>query len=280
MARRPRLAGRDTYHHVYAWGNDRLTIFRHDTHYEQYLQYLRRYSTIYGIDIVAYALMNWHIHLFLLDWSDRLSQFMNCLHGCYAQFFNRVNERVGHVFGERFNNRIVQTDEYGSWLSRYIHRQPVEAGLVSDPKDYRWTSYCEYIGAAPRTFLKPGVILGHFGSGKVACRRYEEFVLSNEEGPIDWSESSAVVIGDDKFKEDIALLTRTEHANAPADLVQTVSNDLAVDASVLADPRGLAERRLRHEAFKILIEKYGLSAADVARAFRVTPSAVTRVLER
>ena len=56
------------------------------------------------------------------------------------------NERTIHVFGNRFKNKVVDANSYGLWLSQYIHRQVVEAGLVSNPENYEWTSYHTYIG--------------------------------------------------------------------------------------------------------------------------------------
>ena len=282
LARRPRLIGPELYHHVYAWGNDKHPIFKANTHYEKYLEYLELYGSRYDIDIIAYGLMNWHIHLFVFDWLGRLSQFMNCLHGRYAQFFNKETERVGHVFGERFNNRIVQGDSYALWLSRYIHRQAVEACLVADPRSYQWTSYREYIGLAPKGFLKPGVILDQFGRGKAAGRRYEALVISQENGPIDWNGTTASIIGNDEFIESIGVLKRK---NLPdkmniKDLMETVSRQLGVSSRLLLNPRGRAERKIRHKVFLILVDTYCLSAAEVARAFGVAPNTGINVLRK
>lgn len=118
----------------------------------------------FEIDIVAYALMPAHVHLFVHDQKNTISRFMMRLHGDYARYYNKVNERVGHLFGERFNNKIVLANLYGKWLSRYIHRQAIEAGLVTDPVDYAWSSYRIYIGLAPRKFVRPDVILKQFGT--------------------------------------------------------------------------------------------------------------------
>ena len=131
-----RLCGENVYHYIYAWGNDRHPIFKSADHYKKYLTLLEKYALFFDVDVIAYALMATHVHLFVYDRSNKLSHFMMKLHGDYARYYNRINERVGHVFGERFNNKIVAADIYGKWLSRYIHRQAVEAGLVTDPVDW------------------------------------------------------------------------------------------------------------------------------------------------
>lgn len=284
MARRPRLLGKKTYHHIYAWGNDRHPVFKDESHYEKYLVYLEHYSHVHGIDIVTYALMTWHIHLFVYDKLGNLSQLMNSVHGEYAQYFNRATERVGHVFGERFNNRIVQVNNYGLWLSRYIHRQPLEAGYVKELKDYRWSSYRGYIGVVPMGFVKPGIILKQFGQGKLAYCNYEEFVLNAEVDPTDWDKIPAAIIGDEDFRErfeELRTLKNDEKGEAlrTNDLIEIISKRLKIEPALLLNPYGLQERRLRHRAFAILVREYRLSVTRVSQLFGTSAMAVTKALK-
>ena len=263
MSFKIRLRGEDLYHHIYAWGNDRHVVFKEPYHYHQYLQFLNKYSASFNIDIIAYALMEWHVHLFVYDRLNHISDFMMKLHGDYAQYFNQDAKRVGHVFGERFNNKLVANNIYGKWLSRYIHRQAVEARIVTDPKEYPWTSYRIYLGLGKSKFLKPGIILEQFGSDthdiQVARQAYEEFVLSDDDGPIDW--------GKRVFK----ILT-------PAQIVQLACRELEVDRAVLLKPRGIVERRLRHEAIRLLLEKYDIKAVQIAQIFDLSRMAVSKII--
>lgn len=282
MPRKFRLKGKRLFHHIYAWGNDRHPVFKADEHYVRYLDYLGYYSLRYKIEVIAYALMEWHVHLFLFDIFGRISEFMKSLHGGYAQFFNRVAKRVGHVFGERFNNRIVQPNNYGLWLSRYIHRQPIEAGIINDPKDYPWTSYKAYLGLAPMSFLKPTVILEQFGRGRAACQRYRDFVLGVEDGPVSWGKASGLIIGDKKFIEEIEELIENDNGDEwrDEDLLKILSGQLKVEPELLLKPHGSEIRKLRHKAFTILDKKYRLSAVRIARIFKVSAMAVVKVLKK
>lgn len=70
MVKKLRLKGCELYHHIYNRGNDRHPIFKNPSDYKRYLKYLKEYSDVYGIDIIAYALMEWHIHLFRSSWYD------------------------------------------------------------------------------------------------------------------------------------------------------------------------------------------------------------------
>lgn len=282
IARRPRKFGKELYHHIYAWGNNRQAIFITDQHYDRYLGFLERYSIDNQIKVIAYALMQSHVHLFVYDRQGKLSQFMNSLHGEYAQYFNRVTGRVGHVFGERFNNKIVQANEYGLWLSRYIHRQAVEAGLVTDPIYYPWTSYHKYLGLKPSCFVKPGVILDQFGEGMQSAEKYEEFVKGTSNGPIDWSMKSAEIVGNEGFHRAIqeSLASGCQKNITDKQIYELVIERFKVEPHMLSTTRGWEEKRVRRKIMVWLINKLGLKPARVARLFSVSNATVHRALVR
>jgi putative transposase len=281
LARKRRLIGEELYHHVYAWGNDHHPVFKRRSHYMKYLQYAGEYARRYDVDMVAYALMWWHVHLFVFDLLGNLSRFMNSLHGRYAKYLNSSTGRVGHVFGERYNNKVVQANEYGLWLSRYIHRQPVEAGLVRNPMDYEWTSLRAYMGLAPQGFVKPKVILDQFGKGKRRIRLYEEFVTGAEEGPVDWGDTAATIVGMSDFEEQIRFKTaaKKRRDSENVDVAHLVSCDLGVEQRVFLNPSGRDERRRRHRAFAILVNEYGFSLSEIARSAGVSTTAVVKALK-
>jgi len=168
------------------------------------------------------------------------------------------------------------------WLSRYIHRQAVEAGLVSDPKDYKWTSYGDYLRLAPKGFVKPGVILDQFGRGKTACRRYKEFALSQDDGPVDWTETPQSVIGNEEFVEYVEVSKcRVKEQNLDIkNLIVAISRQLGLRSEVVFNPRGRVERRLRHEVFRILADEYYVSISQIARASGIFPNAVASALKK
>lgn len=281
MARRPRLLGREIYHHIYAWGNNRQAIFVSDQHYARYLDLLAKCSRDYRVDIIAYALMQTHTHLFVYDQKGRVSEFMNSLHGEYAQYFNRVTGRVGHVFGERFNNKVVQPNMYALWLSRYIHRQAVEAGLVTDPKDYLWSSYRAYIGEEPLDFVKPTVILEQFGAGQESVRCYVKFVLGMDQGPMDWDIKSVIVVGDEDYWQNV-------HERKPAvdqenlsdkEILDLITTRFEVKIRLLIAPHGWEEKRFRRKLIRYLVDEVGLKPARVMHLCHVSRSAVQRALD-
>jgi putative transposase len=262
MAWKIRARGEQLYHHIYAWGNDRHPVFRQTQHYHQYLSFLDKYSASFNIDIIAYALMEWHVHLFVYDKANNISDFMMKLHGDYAQYFNKETKHVGHVFGERFNNKIVANNIYGMWLSRYIHRQPLEAKLVDNPKDYPWTSYRVYLGLDKKSFVKPAVILSQFGDSKNSRKQYEQFVLEErDDEPVVWGKRTFTIMN-------------------PKHMVRFASKELGINEAVLLKPTGMVERRRRHEAIRLLLDKYGYTKAQIAHAFKLSRMAVTFIIKK
>jgi len=256
-----RLSGENSYHHIYAWGNDRHPIFKCEDHYKKYLVLLEKHSYAFEIDIVAYALMESHVHLFVYDRTNSLSYFMMKLHGDYARYYNRVNKRVGHVFGERFNNKIVAANIYGKWLSRYIHRQAVEAGLVEDPVDFPWSSYRIYIGLEKSSFVKPDVILMQFGTDDERLCGYRAFVFYNDDGPVDWGKRYLFFVGGD-------------------DLIKYICQKLNLEISILKNPQGAKERSLRHLAIITLHKEYGYKPYQLARVFGLARSTVASIIKK
>ena len=282
MSRSTRICGENLYHHIYAWGNDRRQTFITDQHYQYYLKLLENCLRSFQIDIIAYALMQWHIHLFIFDKINKISKFMDELHGQYAQFFNKDTGRVGHVFGERFNNKVVQPNEYGLWLSRYIHRQAVEAGIVSDPSEYPWTSYRQYIGLEPIKFIKPQVILEQFSvndqNPKEVFSLYNNFVLDDKESSVDWESRILKVVGDAQFTKNVAkaLKLKIPEVINKDELIKNICFELDIKLENLLNPLGIEEKRKRREAINIMIKKYSLTIVHIAKMMKISRFTVMR----
>jgi REP element-mobilizing transposase RayT len=252
-----RVRGDDTYHHIYAWGNNRHAIFKDPSHYRQYLSLLESTAREKEIDVIAYALMEWHVHLFIYDRDNMIADFMMSLHGDYAQYFNRDCRQVGHVFGKRYNNKIVANTVYGSWLSRYIHRQAVEAGLTEDPASYPWTSYNRYLGTEQQGFIRYDIVLDDFNPELDRINQYKNFVMGDDEGPVEWGHR--------------ILKVRT-----PEYFIRYLAKELAVEKSILTAPRGRFEKAVRRKAAMSLINKYGLNYHETAKVLGITPGAISK----
>ena len=140
MPRKPRQYSNSGYLHVIVRGNGKQILFEESGDYRFYVTLLERYSCDEDITVVAYCLMENHVHLLLHDKARRTSSFMKKLDVSYAGFFNSKYERVGHVFQDRFQSRPVESDQYLLTLYRYILRNPLESG-VCHSLGYAWSSY-------------------------------------------------------------------------------------------------------------------------------------------
>ncbi len=261
MAWQIRQRGEDLYHHIYAWGNDRHPVFKDLKHYRKYISLLNVHTNKHDIGIVAYALMQWHVHLFIHDRQNKISEFMMDLHGEYAKYFNRVTNRVGHVFGERFNNKVIQCNLYGKWLTRYIHRQAQDAGLVRVAEDYPWSSYRTYLGFERNALVKKDIILDQFGEGDEKSIRYKDFVDGGEDGPVDWT------------KRYLSL-------RSVSDLLTSVCVGFNVEPETVKEPSGRKEQEVRSRVVQKLAAEYNVKASDIAKALGLARSTVTRILQR
>lgn len=261
MSWKIRQRGEDLYHHIYAWGNDRHPIFKHPNHYRKYLSLLNKLTKTYDISVIAYALMEWHVHLFIHDQQNNLSKFMMDLHGSYAQYYNRVTHRMGHVFGERFNNKVVKYNIYGKWLTRYIHRQPLEAGLVRDPQDYLWSSYRAYLGHKKSSSVKPNIILAQFGIKSEKSNNYKNFVEGNNEGPVDWN-------------------MRYFLLRSTSELIGIACAELNIEPDIVKTPQGRHAQTLRSQVVQRLVKKYDIKPINIAKALGISRSAITRIIQR
>jgi putative transposase len=285
MPKRPRFKGTKLYHHIYNRGNDRHPIFKVRSDYKRYLRKLFEYGLKHRIDIIAYALMEWHLHLFIFDRDGKISKFMNVLHGQYAQVFNKIHGKIGHVFEGRFKNKIVDVNNYGIWLSRYIHRQPVEAGLVSLPEEYEWTSYRTYIGMFKNQLLKPEVILSQFGKkSEERNSAYKDFVEGEESGPADWDtieKSGQPIVGNDEFINELNITLDTdsvEHRTID-NILEQICFRLNISRNLLKKPQGQLEKKIRHKAITILESEYNMGVREIARIFDISPGLVSHVLK-
>jgi REP element-mobilizing transposase RayT len=164
------------YYHVYNRGNNRQDIFLERANYLFFLQRLRTYligkTTDPRVTIVAYCLMPNHFHLLVCLHDELFSRHMQRHSISYTKAINERYHRVGALYQGQFQAIHVDSNDYLLHLSRYIHLNPVAAGLVRRPEDWEFSSYREYIGLRKGTLVDPSIVLGQFRS----TEDYRQFV--------------------------------------------------------------------------------------------------------
>lgn len=136
MARPLRIMYAGAFYHVTARGNERKKIFLSHIDYEKFLSYLTDAIHKYGVALHAFVLMANHYHLIVETPKANLSAFMHVLNSAYTTYFNLKRRRSGHLFQGRYKALLVDKDHYLLELSRYIHLNPVRAGITEKPEDY------------------------------------------------------------------------------------------------------------------------------------------------
>src|ERR1035437_11113055 len=132
MPRASRLDASDALHYVIARGIDRCFLCDDDADRADFLDRLANLATAARLLVYAWALLTTHLHLLLRTGSVPLSRSMQSLLGGYAAAFNARHRRVGYLFQSRFKSILVDDDPYLLELVRYIHFNPLRAGMVSD----------------------------------------------------------------------------------------------------------------------------------------------------
>lgn len=127
-------------------GINKEYIFQKDEEKLKYINLLKKYSEKYLISIIAYCIMDNHVHL-LLNANDsiKLSSFMKEINLRYAMYYNKKNNRVGYVFRNRFESKVMLTELQILRCIKYIHMNPVKANLVENESQYKFSSYNDYI---------------------------------------------------------------------------------------------------------------------------------------
>jgi putative transposase len=128
--------------HVVQRGINRQQCFFSDSDYAVYLKFLAEFSVRFGCSLHAYCLMTNHIHLLLTpETADSCALLMKNLGQRYVQSVNRKLERTGTLWEGRFKSGLVRSESYVLACYRYIELNPIRAGMVSVPSQYRWSSY-------------------------------------------------------------------------------------------------------------------------------------------
>jgi REP-associated tyrosine transposase len=189
MPRKNRFWESGRCYHIMLRGVDGRAIFADDTDRCRFLLLLQESSELHRFRVHAFCLMSNHIHLLLESLNDALTVGVHRFATRYAQQFNRRHKKRGYVFQGRFRSILVENECYMRRLARYIHLNPLEAGLVSRPEDYRWSSYNAYFGQSAFTWLETDRVLFYFGPTRaIALEALAKFMEANEEVALDQKE--------------------------------------------------------------------------------------------
>jgi putative transposase len=316
MPRQPRLDAPGALHHIMGRGIERTTIFRTDQDREDFLNRLGQLCTDGDLIIYAWVLMPNHFHILVRTGRQGISKSMRKLLTGYVVNFNLRHKRYGHLFQNRYKSIICEDDPYLLELTRYIHLNPLRAGIVKDIKrlnSYPWAGHSAIMGRVKREWQDIRTVLDCFGNGGKGVEKYEQYVKEGVTrgtrpelvggGLIrslgGWSQvlslrrrgikvaSDGRVLGGDDFIQRL-LSEAEEKEKETLRLLHKVLN-LPALAKKIARGEGIAESELRSGIRKravgrarrlfcqLAIGRMGYPGAEVARFLGVTTSSVNRL---
>jgi putative transposase len=214
MPRRPRLSVAGIPWHIIQRGNNRAVCFHAEEDYRRYLDDLAEQSQRFGCIVHAFVLMTNHVHLLLTPAKpDSAGQMMKHLGQRYVQYVNRVYRRSGTLWEGRFRSCLTQSEDYVLACYRYIELNPVRAGMVRHPRDYRWSSFHANGDGRRDALITPHEQYLGLARGEDARREAYRALFKAHLDPevierIRLATNGNVVLGNKRFEEQIAQMLR------------------------------------------------------------------------
>ncbi|MFO0754553.1 MAG: transposase [Thermodesulfovibrionales bacterium] len=293
MARQLRIEYEGAFYHVTSRGNRREQIFWDEHDRLAFKNILVRTKERYGYLLHAFVLMDNHYHLLIETPHANIQQIMHNINTSYTVWVNRRQGRVGHLFQGRYKAFVVEKESYLLELGRYLHLNPVRAGVVKLPGEYQWSSYGEYLRGGSGMLTDTDSTLSAFSRRRAeAAERYKEFVERESTGKSPLQEAEGIIVGGTSFKDSmmkqvkgIADTTelpdakRIEPKNPIEDIVRAVARHYGATQEDLLN-RKRAWGRQRGMAVYLCTILSGRKNAEIGKLFGITLQGVTNAVRR
>jgi len=317
MPRQPRLDAPGALHHVMGRGIDGVKIFRNKKDRKDFLERLADLCQADALSVYAWALMSNHFHLLLRTGNQLLQNSMRKLLTGYVVNYNRRHKRYGHLFQNRYKSILCEDDPYLVELTRYIHLNPLRAGIVKNVRElkgYQWCGHSAIIGRVKREWQDTDTVLAYFSkSKKEAIENYEDFVqqgidagsrpelvggglirslggwsqvlslrrvgskVFSDERILGSSEFVNNVIADAEEKAKETLRLTVKITDLPSLALKVCEGERIEEAALRSGLRKREVVKSRRIFCQIAVKKMGYSGADVARFLGINTSAVNRL---
>lgn len=241
MPRRLRIHIPGGVYHVTLRGNHRQPIVFADSDRRLFNIIVARALEKFAARLHAYCWMSNHVHLVLQASEHPIARPMHDIAAGFARAMQTKLETTGHFFERRYHAALVDTDSYMLELLRYVHRNPVAAGIAASVDEYQWTSHHNYRGARQDDWVTTNFALSMFAEERArAIMAYRKFVDSDDERA--WEPSHAMaecveVIGNDEFVASaLRPRQRPKTRQSIEDLLQEACKRFEVTRELLASP--------------------------------------------
>ena len=279
MSRPLRIEFSEAVYHITSRGNGKQKIFFKDNDRKIFLSLLWEVVERERWICYAYCLMDNHYHLLIETTRPNLSRGMRELNGIYAQKLNYIRESVGHVFQSRYKSILVEKDNYLLELCKYIALNPVRAGIVENPEDWKWSSHRAILGLTkPPKHLNTSWVLKNFDEdAEKSKKKYEKFVLEGIGKESPWKElRSRIFLGSKKFiekheeelstKKNEKEIAKTERFASRPDIEEIFKN--------------IKTKEERNDKIYKAYEKYRYSLKEIGDFLGIHYSTVSKIIKK
>lgn len=174
MGRKRRAWFPGAKYHITSRGNRKSTLFYDDEDRMKYLSFLKESMIRFPFTLHSFCLMTNHTHLQLQTSDTSPTIIMSHLNTKFAKYFNKKYDFTGHVFEKRYGAELLDSLHYEFDVSKYIHLNPLKAGLVNELEDYQWSTYNAYVNGEVNELVDTKHLLSYFPAP--ASRHYEKYI--------------------------------------------------------------------------------------------------------
>lgn len=280
MARPLRIEYPGAVYHVTTRGNEKKPIYKDDQDRENFLFILDKVNKRYNWLCHAFCLMDNHFHLLIETPDANLCIGMRQLNGVYTQAFNKRHRRAGHLYQGRYRAILIQKDSHLLEVCRYVVLNPVRAGLVENPGQWRWSSYGATAGRErPPACLTTGWVLGQFSSKRPKAERdYREYVRRGTGKVSIWAGvRGQAILGEDDFMDGL-----TDYLGRNKDVLEIPKSQRYASRPSLEKlfkESILSDRAKRDWMIREAVEKFGYTQRAVADYLGFHFTYVSRILK-
>ena len=282
MSRKVRERAKKLPHHIMSQCIPELMLFNTEEDKDYYLNLIKVSSVIYRIQIIAYCLMDNHIHLLVHPRGGDISKFMRAINNPYAKYYNKTYGRRGHLFSERFVNIVIKSEAQLLRTSTYIHNNPKDLlwkGYMSI-EDYPYSSIKDYVKPKQgRGIANAGYIFSIMGGGwTVAQNHYLSLLEIQSQGDETFEREMEEAFKKGSYESDKMTIIREEES---IKVINTIAKRLNVSNTAVRHIKYRKKYRMYKSLLAVSLRIFcDMSLSDMTKEFKGHTSATIGNLAR
>ncbi|MEC1718796.1 transposase [Schinkia azotoformans] len=252
MAKKPRTKSNTGTYHVMLRGINKQIIFEGDADKRKFIEVLKKIKEISNFQLFSYCLMDNHVHLLLKETEEGISDIVKRISASYALWFNFKYQRCGSLFQGRFRSENVETNDYFMRVIRYIHQNPLKAGIASNVFENKWTSIHEFFSTGD--MIDTETVLKQFSKEKTdTVQKFKDFMEETNE---------------DEFLDDFDIVKKTDSE------VINILNQMGIENIAMIQQM---DKKERNDVLLVLKKMEGITVRQLSRITGISRSVIARI---